>query len=102
MKVTKEYIEKTISELDKELSKKDDAFKPACILLSSAFVGADNKKISELLKIPVDEIKPLEKRLRASKVWIKDKVNADWDDKKNGGVAFWCDVGVAQGFIKRA
>ncbi len=101
MKVDKKFIEKEVKKLDPLVKKSDEAFKIATILLSGLQVGADTKKIAEFLKINEKEVKKYEKNLRDNKVWVKSKTQCNWFDKKEGGISFWLDVSIAQGYIKK-
>ena len=101
-KITKRFIENEVLKMDSKLNKKEESFKVGCILLTSAIVGTDRNKIAELLKINPDDITKYERRLRKNKIWVKNKVFADWMDEKYGGIAFWCDVCVALGLIQIA
>ncbi|HUX56077.1 MAG TPA: hypothetical protein VMV77_03835 [Bacteroidales bacterium] len=96
-------IEKIIRELDPHLDKTSDTFKRATILIASIFVGANKDKISDLLKIKRNDKTLLEvdERARKSKIWKGNKVHCNWMDKKSGGVDFWLDVCVVEGYIKR-
>jgi mannose/fructose/N-acetylgalactosamine-specific phosphotransferase system component IIB len=98
--LTKEQIIAEVKKLDPKLTEKDEAFKIATILLTALQTGADTKKISKFLNIPEKELKTYEKHLRESGVWTKDKTIADWFGK-DGGISFWMDVAIAQGYITR-
>ena len=100
-KVDKKFIEASVKKLDPKLKKNEETFKIATILLSSIQVGADPKAIAKFLDIGVKEVEKYEKNLRKSKVWQGKKVACEWFEKEAGGVAFWCDVLVAQGLVKR-
>lgn len=100
--ITKELIENEVKRLDPKLSVREPAFRVACVLLTSLKTGANEIKIANFLGIKKSEIMPIAKNLRASKVWEKDKINADWFDKKTGSISFWCDVSVGLGYLKRA
>jgi len=99
--INRSFIIDEVKRLDPKIKEKDEAFFIATILLSSLQVGANAKEIAEFLKVPIKRIKPYERRLRQSKIWVKGQVGCDWFDKKTGTISFWCDVGVAQGYIKR-
>jgi hypothetical protein len=73
----------------------------AAMLLASALVGPHAGRIGKLLGIPEDKIAKRARRLRRNGVWNKDRVEADWTDAKSGAVAFWLDVCVADGLVRR-
>ncbi len=99
--IDRKYIEKEVKKLDPKLRKQDEAFKISTILLSGLKVGANVKKIADFLKIDITDVKKYEKNLRSNKIWVKDKTNCNWFDKKDGSISFWLDVSCAQGYIKK-
>jgi hypothetical protein len=99
-KINKEWIIKEVHKLDPELKKTDEAFKIATIMLSALQEGANSKKIAKFLEIPEADIKKYEKNLRDNKIWIGNKTSSNWFEK-SGGIAFWMDVAVAHGYMKR-
>lgn len=102
MKIDKKYIENEVKNLDKNLLQTDEAFRVACILLTSTQVGTDTKKIAEFLHYDESIVKKYEKNLRQNKVWVKDQVaGSEWFEKPSGSIAFWLDVSVAIGYIKK-
>lgn len=95
----------TIDDIRKEASKFDlseEETKIAVILLSSLVVGANIQRIQEFTGYDREFISGVARKLRKSGIWRKDKVDGEeWFDKKNGGVAFLCDVLVGLGYAKR-
>jgi hypothetical protein len=96
-----EDFKKEVHRLDPKLEEDDPGFSTALVLLVALQVGADAQKISDFTKIPLKRVKKLEKNFRANKVWVGKKTCCDWWDKKSGSIAFWCDVLVAEGMLKR-
>ena len=96
-----EEIEKMVKKIDPKIETTDEGYKPAVVLLSAVFIGADAKKVAAFTKLPLKLIQKFEKNLRESKVWVGNKTFCDWENEEDGGIAFWCDVLVAQGMIKR-
>lgn len=73
-------------------------------LLASLVVGPWVKPIERFMRWThwsADQLRKVAKNLRASGVWRKGQVHAEWADKKNGGMAFLCDVAVGQGMLRR-
>lgn len=99
-KIGKEWIIKEVHKLDPKLKEKDEGFKIATILLTALQEGANSKKIAKFLDIPETEVTRYEKNLRDNKIWIGNKTSANWFGE-SGGTAFWMDVTVAQGYMKR-
>lgn len=96
-----EVIEKEVKKRYPSLNTDCEALKIAMILIASVNVGADRKKIASLLRIPEKNILKYEKRLRKNKIWEGNKVNSILWAKKKGEIAFWMDVCVARGILKR-
>lgn len=99
-KFDKKFIEAEVQKLDPNLNKSDETFKIACILLSGLEIGADPVAIAKFLDLSIKYVKKYEKNLRKNKIWQGKKTACEWFDK-DGGVAFWCDVLVAQGLVER-
>jgi len=98
---TLDDLKKEVKRLDPKTSDENEpAFKTALILLSALVVGANQKNIAKFTKIPQKFIAERAKRLRANGIWRGSKTNCDWFEK-SGGIAFWCDVLVAEGLIRR-
>ena len=100
-KILKSTIFKEIKRLDKTLEEDQEGFKAAAILLASVCVGPNQKKIAAFLKYPRTLVAKFASNLKQNKIWRGKKVYANWGDKKNGVIEFWCDVLVAQGLLKR-
>jgi hypothetical protein len=100
-KMTRKEMEMEVFKLDSMITRTDEEFKVAMILLAGLNVGADRKAIAKFLKIKETVIVPYEKRLRESKVWVGERTHCEWFEKNGGSIAFWCDVLVAQGMIMR-
>ena len=98
--ISREQIYAEVKHLDPKLQKNEEEYTIATILLSGLVVGANVEKIATFLKLPVKTVKKYEKNLRDNKVWVEDKTVAEWF-KTNGGIAFWCDVAIAKGYLHR-
>lgn len=92
---------KEVKALDSNLKEEDETFKVAVIVMSSCIVGPNIQRLSKFTKYPRHYIAPLAKRLRKNGVWVKGKIRCEWFEEEAGGIAFWLDVGVAQGLIER-
>jgi len=96
-------LKKEIRRLDPKLKTTDPAFTTAVILMASAIVGADARAISKYSAIPLSEVTKRSKNFRKQKVWVGEKVrHSGWFDKETGGIAFWLDVAIGQGYLARS
>jgi len=101
MKITKAFIEKEVVKLDPKVKRSSESFFVACILLSALQVGANSKKVAKFLEVKENRVKTYAKNLKESGIWKNGKTHCDWFDEKDGGIAFWCDVLVGEGKLKR-
>ena len=96
------WVKKEVHRLDKSLDEFDESFLIAVVLISSAIVGANIKRLATFTHYSRDFISDIGKHLRKNGVWKNGQVdNYEWFDKNSGGVAFWINVAVGQGYIKR-
>lgn len=96
-------IQQDILRMDPSLDTTDTIFKVAAILLSSLVVGPNARKIARYTAFPYRFVMRVSRRLRTSRVWIGTKVaGAGWADPELGGTAFWLDVCVGLGWLKRS
>lgn len=93
-------MHKSIRKMDRKLRPETTDYRAAVLLLSSAFVGPNEKTLSEFTGYSLKFIRPRARRLRQNGIWKGNKVVCEWF-KKNGGIAFWCDAAVAEGWLKR-
>ena len=100
--ITLSYLEQQVRRLDPSLTRDDRAFETALILLASAVEGPSIERIAYLTNIPRSRVAERGRRLRKNRVWSGNRVVANWFDKESGGIAFWLDVLVADGFMARA
>jgi|AMWB02.1.fsa_nt_gi hypothetical protein len=99
-KITRKNLEELLNE-DWGKSGSDER-EVTLILLCSAFVGAYPKKIKSILGCSEKILKNVETFARINRIWRNDrKVDCEWMDKINGGVALACDTAVCLGFLKR-
>lgn len=105
VKHTIEEIKKDVAEIiDKELSvdtEDDIAFKASVVLLSSAVVGPNIKRLVEFTGYPRSLISEFSKRLRENGIWKGGRIYANWLDP-DGGIEFICDSMVAVGWLARS
>jgi hypothetical protein len=77
------------------------ALKAGVIMLAALQEGTSFERLVEFTGFPRRTVFEFVKRLRMNGVFTDDgRVAAAWFDK-DGGIAFWMDVNVALGFIKR-
>lgn len=91
-------IEEEIKRLDPKLKAESMEFQAAAVLLASAVVGADARRIAHLMQYPAGIVGIFETSLRRNGIWDHEKVRADWSGE-NGGAEFWLDVCVAMGWM---
>lgn len=90
-----------IVRLEPTITPDDPSYTTYLILLSSAIVGPNIKKIAKFAHIPRKDVRERAVNLRKNKVWVGGHVYAEWFEK-DGGIAFICDALVADGLVKRA
>ena len=96
-------IRREVKHLDSALPENDESFKAAVVMLSMLVVGTDVPPLSMFTGYAPDFVEPLVERLQANGVVQRDgTIAANWFDENEGGIAFWMDVCVAQGLMKRA
>lgn len=71
------------------------------VLLASAEVGAHSKAVAVHLGWAVARVERIARRLRASGVWRRGVVHAEWGDEEGGDVAFILDALVGSGAAHR-
>ena len=101
MKVTIGRIHEEVARLDPKLLKADEeSYKAAVVLLSSAQVGPNIKRIAKFARYPRATVAQFSRMLRKNRVWRGERIYTNWFDE-NGGVSFWLDVLAARGFVER-
>ena len=102
--------EMTFKEVEKILLKEDpnirgdsENFDAARFLLSSAFCGTGSKALQKFTGWSASEVNFWKGRAKRAGLFENGKVTgAEWQNEKTGGIAFWCDVLVLRGMLKRA
>lgn len=83
-------------------SSKDQTNIVAAILLTSALVGPNEKKIAEYIKLEPKVVREYGRIAREQGIWEKGKINAEWADKQYGSVALICDALCVLGLLSRS
>lgn len=100
--VTLEEIRAEVKRLDPNLEEEDPAFVAAVCMLSALEVGAYAVRVEKFTGYTYRRVTTIARRLTESGVWRGGKTHhSGWDDKDTGGIAFWSDVCVATGKLKR-
>lgn len=88
--------------MDPNLSESDPGFKYGLVMLTACQVGPNADKIARRACLPRSEARKLAADCRRNGVFSGKYIvgAAEWF-KPGGGMAFWCDVCVAQGLLKR-
>jgi len=98
-----EQAEKEVKRLDPKLGRDDEAFDVAVILITSVLIETQSPDRLALFTMrPRSLVYRVVENLKKSDVFTKDgKWAVEWWDKETGAIAFWLDVGIGQGLIKR-
>lgn len=101
-KLTRKDLVKEVERIDPSLKgeHEDPTFITMLILLASAVVGPNIKRISKHLNIPRYEVRERAINCRKNKIWRGGKISAEWSGK-HGGVAFMLDACVAGDLMNR-
>lgn len=99
-KMTATKIKHEVMKWDPGLSPDDPGFRAAVVLLSSAHVGPNIRRLSKFTGYRSGEIAEFGRRLRKSGIWTGSKVYAGWFGE-DGGIAMACDINIALGYIER-
>ena len=97
---TIERIKQEVQSLDPSLKEEDDAFKTATVMLAGLVVGPNINAVAKFTNLPRVFVRLRAAALRANGIWKAGQTHAAWFGK-NGGMAFWMDVNVAEGLMKR-
>lgn len=91
-----------VSQLDEKLKRTDTAFMVAAILIAALKFGADEDEIAYHLGYAPEFVSTIGQRLRKSGVWegLTSAHQNAWSDSESGGMAFWMDVTIGEGFIE--
>lgn len=105
MKPTIAFIRREIKRMDPNLNEEDSSFKAAVVLMASSVVGPNVDRVhrfsKSVTKVNRAFVRDLARKLRKNAVWVNDKIHCEWFEKEHGAIAFWLDVGVATGMIKK-
>lgn len=99
MKLNK--VKEVVKELDEKLEETDDSYKGALILVSLMNTKHTIGAIKHFTKLPYNFVRDFIKNLQKSKVIKDGKIYCEWMDKETGGIAFWMDVNIGLGLLKR-
>lgn len=92
-----------VRKLDPKLAAADQEFSVAMVLLAAARVGPREVDLMKELDWPSSKIRPIARHLRLGGVFDRGKVHhSGWFDKETGSIAFWCDVAIGMGYLRRA
>ncbi len=98
-----EKAEIVVKTLDPSLRKSDSAFRVAVILVVMLGAGTDFSIIQNLVPYSRKFCNDVFVRLLDNGIVTNDGVlHGNWFDRETGGIAFWMDVNVGLGFMKRS
>lgn len=95
-------IKADLKKSEPEMDENDESFKAAVVLLASARIGTSQSTLHKVTGYSRPQIAKFSHYLKKSGIWRGRKVYAEWADKENGVIAFWCDVLTAQGILERS
>lgn len=101
-KMTLEKVKAEVRKMDPNLDSESSSFRAAVVLLAGLVVGANADSIAEFTGYSRAEVRKFGSNLRECGVWRGSKTACGWDDPESGGVAFWMDVCVAEGTLRRS
>ena len=92
-----------VAESDPALSQEAHEFRAAVILLlvATGSVKQDVGKIAAFVHEPRIFVRKIATNARRNGLWKNGKTFCEWSNKKHGNIAFWCDVAVVMGLLKR-
>jgi hypothetical protein len=99
-KLTATKIKREIMKWDPGLSPDEPEFRAAVVLMSSAHVGPNIRRLAKFTGYRSKEIAGFSRNLRKSQIWNGGRVQAGWFGE-DGGIALACDINVALGYIVR-
>lgn len=98
--VTVEQIEREVRRLDPHST--GSGFQTAVLMLAALQIGTgDVEALQRFTGFDQEFIETRATNLRRNGIWTADgKTDCAWFEK-DGGIAFWCDVNVAEGLMER-
>lgn len=107
MSMSVEEVREAVVGLDPNLEPDSGAFRIATAMLAAVVLGShDVNRIAAFTGVPRKEVGEAFGRLRAQRVFRgtpnDPQFAVGWFDEEDGGIAFWCDVLVAQGLLAKA
>jgi hypothetical protein len=94
-------VKTILREMDPNLKPDDDAYPAAAALVAAATVGTSADKIARRARIPRSKARAIAARCREAGLFAAGKISHGGWFGKDGGIAFWLDVAVAQGYMER-
>lgn len=104
MSITINEIKAEVRRLDPSLKDKDKAFKAAVALLAATCGLAPRPTGYMLTKVtgyPYSLVCGFVSQWKSSGVIESNKICCDWLNRRDRGIAFWCDVAVGLGYMRR-
>lgn len=95
-------IKSIVEKMEPTIKPTDSAFQTTVILLAALQVGQNVRELSKFTGYPETFIRERAVRLKQNGIWKAGKTYADWLNEEDGGIAFWCDVNVAEGLMTRS
>ena len=95
----------TVQRMDKTLRKPENTLtRQAAVILLGAALGTFKQNVEDIVSksgFKRDHVRTVVANARQNGIWKKGKTYCEWGDKENGGIAFFCDVAVCMGFLRR-
>ena len=102
MKWNSKTLREELERLDPKLVPGEPDYQASLMLLASCVVGPSIRKIERLLRVQPGSLRKFAQRARANGIWRSGKITSDWSAQNGEGVvAFWLDVNVCLGRLRR-
>jgi hypothetical protein len=100
-KVTFGRIRRELKRIDPGLTEGTDDWTVAALLLSSASVGPNLRRLAKFAGMPRRVVRPWAQKFRQKGLWHGARVADSGWFEKDGGIAFALDCCVARGLVER-
>lgn len=91
--------------MDPTLRKGNKDQRNAAVILLGAASGTLDQNVEDIIAktgYSRDLVRKVVKNAKTNHIWSKGKTRCEWFEDKHGATAFWCDVAVVLGWLRRA
>jgi hypothetical protein len=97
-----DQLKAEVRKMDPALKPNDSTFKSALLMLAGLQIGTGNlAALKRLTGLSMHFIRERAQRLRDNGIWRDGVTACNWFGK-DGALAFWLDVTIAEGLLRRA